>query len=176
MEAGRLDVFQIDPASLSPGEFVKDVRAAVEERGARVVIIDSLNGYLNAMPGERFLVIQMHELLTYLASKGVLTIIVVAQHGLVGTGMEAPIDLSYLADTVLVLRYFEHAGRVRKAISVMKKRGGKHEDSIREMKINGRGITVGDPLMDFEGVLSGTPVYTGGPNPLLKGPGGANEP
>jgi circadian clock protein KaiC len=167
MSRGLLDVHQIDPASLSPGEFVKRVRRAVEEDDAKVVIIDSLNGYLNAMPGERFLLIQMHELLTYLASRGVLTILVVAQHGLLGTGAESPVDLSYLADTVMLMRFFEHAGRVRKAVSVLKKRGGRHEDTIREIKVNGHGLRLGEPLTQFEGVLSGTPVYTGPATPLL---------
>jgi circadian clock protein KaiC len=158
---GRLILHQIDPASLTPGQFVDLVRRSVEEAGARVVLIDSLNGYLNAMPGEKFLLIQMHELLTYLASKGVVTIMVVAQYGLVGAVSASPIELSYLADTVLLLRYFEHAGRVRKAISVLKKRGGKHEDTIRELKLDSSGVHLGDPLMEFSGVLSGSPVYHG---------------
>jgi circadian clock protein KaiC len=167
VDAGRIVLRQIDPASLSPGEFICLVRRSVEEEHARVVVIDSLNGYLNAMPGERFLLIQMHELLTYMAKHGVVTWMVVAQHGLVAASGEAPIDLSYLADTVLVLRYFEHAGRVRKALSVLKKRGGKHEDSIRELQMTPQGIRVGQPLVQFEGVLTGTPHYTGTTDPLL---------
>jgi circadian clock protein KaiC len=167
IDAGRILVRQIDPASLSPGEFIYLVRRSVEQEHARVVVIDSLNGYLNAMPGERFLLIQMHELLTYLAKYGVLTWMVIAQHGLVGAGSESPIDLSYLADTVLVLRYFEHAGRVRKALSVLKKRGGKHEDSIREFQMTPQGVRVGQPLTNFEGVLTGTPRYTGTTDPWL---------
>jgi circadian clock protein KaiC len=119
------------------------------------------------MPGEKFLLIQMHELLTYLASRGVLTIMVMAQHGMIGNIGASPIELSYLADTVLVLRYFEHAGRVRKAISVLKRRGGKHEDTIRELKLNSAGVHVGEPLMEFNGVLSGTPLYHGGGGHLL---------
>jgi circadian clock protein KaiC len=164
---GNLVIHQIDPATLTPGEFVEFVRRSVEEEGARVVLIDSLNGYLNAMPGEKFLLIQMHELLTYLAARGVLTIMVMAQHGMIGNIGASPIELSYLADTVLVLRYFEHSGRVRKAISVLKRRGGKHEDTIRELKLDETGVHVGEPLMDFNGVLSGTPMYHGGDARLL---------
>ena len=170
-----LEVHQIDPAALTAGEFVQFVRSSVEKSGARVVIIDSLNGYLNAMPGEKFLLIQMHELLTYLASRGVLTIMVVAQHGLVGVSNSPSIDLSYLADTVLLMRYFEHAGRVRKAISVLKKRGGRHEDSIRELKLGSDGIRVGPPLMEFHGVLQGTPLYRGAGAPLINGNGGDGD-
>jgi circadian clock protein KaiC len=161
MRSGLISIQQIDPASLAPGQFAHVVRTAVENDGARVVIIDSLNGYLNAMPGERFLSIQMHELLTYLANHGVVTWMVVAQHGLVSGNNDAPVDLSYLADTVLLLRYFEHAGRVRKALSVVKKREGRHEDSIREIQVSPDGIRIGEPLVDFEGVLSGTPHYIG---------------
>ena len=166
-EAGLMSIRQIDPASLTPGEFIHHVRHCVEEEGAKVVVIDSLNGYLNAMPGERYLIIQMHELLTYLARHGVTTWMVVAQHGLVGGSNDAPVDLSYLADTVLLLRYFEHAGRVRKALSVVKKRGGRHEESIREFQMTPQGIRVGPPLAEFDGVLTGTPRYTGMTGPLL---------
>lgn len=165
--AGRVNAQQIDPAVLSPGEFIYRVRHAVEHDNATIVVIDSLNGYLNAMPGERFLTIQMHELLTYLGERGVLTFLVVAQHGMVGLGVEAPVDLSYLADTVVLLRYFEHAGRVRKSVAAMKTRGGGHEDSIREIEITSTGIRVGEPLVDFQGVLAGTPVYVG-VKPLLR--------
>jgi circadian clock protein KaiC len=166
---GMLVINQIDPASLTPGEFVALVRRSVEQDGARVVLIDSLNGYLNAMPGEKFLLIQMHELLTYLTSRGVLTIMVMAQHGMIGNVSASPVELSYLADTVLVLRYFEHAGRVRKAISVMKKRGGKHEETIRELRLDSTGVHVGEPLTEFDGVLSGTPQYRGADSRLLRG-------
>lgn len=162
----RLNVQQVDPAAWTPGQFVQTVREAVEN-GARIVIIDSLNGYINAMPGEHFLLIQMHELLTYLASEGVLTIMVVAQQGLVMAN-ESPVDMSYLADTVLLTRYFEHAGRVRKAISVVKKRSGRHEDTIRELKIDSKGIRVGQPLAEFSGVLTGIPQYTGTKSPLIR--------
>lgn len=165
--ASRLAVRQIDPASLSPGEFMSLVRRAVEQDKVRLVVMDSLNGYLNAMPGEQFLVIQMHELLTYLAQQGVLTFLVVAQHGLVTSAVDSPVDISYLADSILVLRYFEAAGHIRKAISVLKKRGGRHEDTVRELRITERGIKVGEPLLEFDGVLSGSPRYHGLSGPLL---------
>jgi circadian clock protein KaiC len=164
MEAGQVIVQQIDPAELSPGEFAHVVQQAVRPdtgNGARVVVIDSLNGYLNAMPEESFLTIQLHELLTYLAQQGVVSLLVVAQHGLVGSGMVTPIDASYLADTVVMLRYFEAAGRVRKAISVMKKRSGAHEDTIREIQLGSGGISVGEPLDQFQGILTGVPTFIG---------------
>jgi len=157
---------QIDPAELSPGEFAANVRKSVEKHNARVVIIDSLNGYLNAMPDERFLLLQMHELLTYLAQQGVLTILVLAQHGLVGP-MDTPLDISYLSDAVLMLRYFEFAGTVRRALSVVKKRSGNHEHTIREFKLSHQGITVGPPLKGFSGIFGGTPVYKGEEAPLM---------
>jgi circadian clock protein KaiC len=168
MEAGRLHVEQIDPAMMSPGEFMGRVREAVERRKARVIVIDSLNGYLNAMPGEQYLVIQMHELLTYLAQQGVFTLVVMAQHGLVGRDQESPVDVSYLADSVLLLRYFEYAGRVHKAISVVKNRAGWHEATIRELQISPAGVRVGDPLTAFRGVLTGAPEYTGQAGPLME--------
>ncbi|HKS30557.1 MAG TPA: ATPase domain-containing protein [Pyrinomonadaceae bacterium] len=158
VEAGRLKVQQVDPAELSPGEFAHAVCGAVESGGARVVIIDSLNGYLQAMPDERFLTAQMHELLTFLNQQGVVTILVMAQHGFMGP-MSAPVDVSYLADTVILLRYFEAAGAIRRAISVVKKRTGRHEDTIREMRLSAsRGVEVGEPLTAFRGVLTGVPV------------------
>jgi circadian clock protein KaiC len=163
IEAGRIRVQQVDPAELSPGEFVHAVRREVSA-GARVVVIDSLNGYLNAMPEERFLTIQLHELLTYLGQQGVLTLLLVAQHGMIGP-MQSPVDASYLADTVLLLRYFEAGGQIRKAISVMKKRRGSHEASIREFRLTDQGIQVGEPLAQFRGILTGVPVY------LNPGPG-----
>jgi circadian clock protein KaiC len=134
------------------------VLRAVEERNCRVVVIDSLNGYLNAMPEERFLTIQLHELLTYLGQKGVTTILVVAQHGLMGAGMQAPVDVSYLADSVILTRYFELQGRVKKAISVVKKRSGAHEDSIRELRLGKQGVSVSEPLQKLRGVLTGVPL------------------
>ncbi|MFC7692215.1 ATPase domain-containing protein [Paeniroseomonas aquatica] len=134
--------------------------------GARIVIIDSLNGYLSAMPDERFLILQMHELLSYLNQLGVLTILVLAQHGLVGP-MQTPIDISYLSDAVLMLRYFEFEGSVRRALSVVKKRSGAHERWIREFRLSGRGLAIGPPLQQFSGIFTGTPVYTGTRTPLL---------
>jgi circadian clock protein KaiC len=154
---GQVRVKQVDPAELSPGEFTYLVRRAVEEDGAKVIVIDSLNGYLNAMPEERFLVIQLHELLTYLGNQGVTTLMVVAQHGLMGSGMKSPIDASYLADSVVVIRYFENAGHVKKAISVLKKRSGVHEESIRELRFTPKGIELSEPLREFQGILTGVP-------------------
>jgi circadian clock protein KaiC len=163
VEKGTVVIQQIDPAELSPGEFTHAVRKAVEKpgAGARIVVIDSLNGYLNSMPEERFLTIQLHELLTYLAQRGVVTVLVVAQHGLMGGNVASPVDASYLADSVVLLRFFEHRGRVRRAISVMKKRSGGHEDTIRELQISSRGLQVGEPLEQFRGILSGIPTYVG---------------
>ncbi len=158
IQAGRIRVQQVDPAELSPGEFVHTVRSQVEEGGCRMVIIDSLNGYLNAMPEERFMIIQLHELLTYLGQQGVTTIMVVAQHGLVGSAMQAPVDVSYLADCVVMTRYFELEGRVKKAISVVKKRSGSHEETIRELRIGTQGLKVGEPLEHLRGVLTGVPT------------------
>jgi circadian clock protein KaiC len=158
--SGRLHLQQIDPAELSPGEFAANVRASVEKDGARIIVIDSLNGYLNAMPDERFLILQMHELLTYLGQKGVLTILVLAQHGLVGP-MDTPLDISYLSDAVVMLRYFEVSGSVRRALSVVKKRSGHHEHTIREFRLSSSGIALGPPLTQFSGIFSGTPVYRG---------------
>jgi circadian clock protein KaiC len=152
---------QVDPAELSPGEFAATVRRAVDVDGARVIIIDSLNGYLNAMPEERFLAVQMHELLTYLNQQGVVTMLVMAQHGFLGSNMVAPVDVSYLADTVLMLRYFEAQGAIRRALSVVKKRTGHHEPTIRELEIRPDGLRVGEPLSQFRGILSGIPVYEG---------------
>jgi circadian clock protein KaiC len=165
-ESGLLRIQQIDPAEMSPGEFAATVRKSVEMDNARVVVIDSLNGYLNAMPDERFLILQMHELLSYLGQLGVLTILILAQHGLVGP-METPIDMSYLSDSVIMLRYFEVAGTVRRAMSVVKKRGGDHEHSIREFRLTEGGIKLGPPLKQFSGVLSGTPQYHGDAAPLF---------
>ncbi|HEX5660624.1 MAG TPA: ATPase domain-containing protein [Polyangiales bacterium] len=171
VESGRLRLQQIDPAELSPGEFVSAVRDAVENGKASVIVIDSLNGYLHAMPEERFLTVQLHELLTFLRQRGVLTIMLMAQHGFVGR-MEGPVDVSYLADTVLMTRFFEASGRVRKALSVVKKRAGTHEDTIREFTLSGDGMQVGPPLADFHGVLSGVPQYHGrDSNDLLPMPG-----
>ena len=169
LRSGKLSVQQVDPAELSPGEFAHAVRRAVEQDGARLVVIDSLNGYLNAMPEEKLLSLQIHELLAYLGQRGVLTLLTIAQHGLVGPGYDAPVDLSYIADSVLLFRYFEVRGRVRKAISVVKKRSGAHEQTIRELTLGPGGIEVGPPLVEFQGVLSG--VLELGPFPELSGNG-----
>jgi circadian clock protein KaiC len=157
--AGQVQVHQVDPAELSPGEFAYKVRQVVERDNARVVVIDSLNGYLNSMPEERFLTAQLHELLTYLGRRGVTTMMVVAQHGMLGS-MSTPVDTSYLADSVVMLRYFENAGKVKKAISVLKNRSGAHEESIRELRFDGKGIHLSEPLSQFRGILSGVPVET----------------
>lgn len=158
VRAGEVQIKQIDPTELSPGEFVFHVRQAVEVHGARVVVIDSLNGYLHAMPDEKFLTAQLHELLTYLGRLGVTTLIVMAQHGMMGASMHAPVDTSYLADSVILFRYFEYAGKVKKAISVLKKRSGAHEESIRELWFNSEGIHLTEPLSQFRGILTGVPV------------------
>lgn len=156
MESGRVHVQPIDPMEISPGQFIQCIRDAVERDGARVVVIDSLNGYLNSMPEEHFVLIQLHELLTYLAQLGVVTLLINAQQGLVGQ-MSNVIDVSYLADTVVLLRYFESRGEVRQAISVLKKRTGAHERTIRELRISAGGLHIGPPLRRFRGVLTGVP-------------------
>jgi circadian clock protein KaiC len=172
VENGRVRLEQIDPAEMSPGEFSHRVRTAVEgapgDNPARVVVIDSLNGYLNAMPSENFLLIQMHELLTYLNERGVLTLMILAQHGLVGSAMQTPVDVTYLADSVIVLRYFEAFGEVKLAVAVIKKRTGGHERSIREFHISPDGLQIGRPLKDFEGVLTGVPTFTGKRETLIQ--------
>lgn len=172
LDSGMIRFQQVDPAELSPGEFAANVRRSVDDDGARVVVIDSLNGYMNAMPEERFLILQMHELLSYLGQKGVLTILVLAQHGLVGP-LETPLDISYLSDAVLMLRYFEHAGVVRRAISVVKKRTGDHEKTIREYRLARGGIRLGPPLREFSGIFAGSPTFTGDEAALM--PIGAHE-
>jgi circadian clock protein KaiC len=158
LKSGVLTIQPVDPAELSPGEFAHNLRRAVERNGVKLIVIDSLNGYLNATPEERFLTIQLHELLAYLGQKGVATIIVGAHHGLIGTAMVTPVDASYLADSVVLLRYYESNGEVHQAISALKKRGGSHERSIREFKLSSNGIHVGKPLRQFRGVLTGVPV------------------
>lgn len=164
--AGSLSIDQVDAAELSPGEFAHRVRKRVDEQQIKTVVIDSLNGYQAAMPEENSLILHMHELLQYLNRQGVATFMTVAQHGLVGD-MRSPVDVTYLADTVVLLRYFEALGKVRRAISVIKKRTGSHETSIREYRIGNRGLTIGDPLDSFHGVLRGVPVYNGTGQPLL---------
>jgi circadian clock protein KaiC len=158
LRSGLFTIEHIDPAEVSPGEFVNLVRQSVEKDNAKAVLIDSLNGFLQAMPGEQFLSLHLHELLTYLNNCGVVTLLVLAQMGLVGSAMHTPIDVSYLADNILVLRYFEAHGKVRQAISMMKKRSGGHERSIRELRLGPDTIHVGAPLSDFHGVLSGSPT------------------
>jgi circadian clock protein KaiC len=151
---------------MTPGEFSERVRLCVEEHNVRTVIIDSLNGYQAAMPGENALVLHMHELLQYLNRHGVTSFLTVAQHGLVGD-MKSPVDVTYLADTVVLLRYFEARGRVRRAISVVKKRTSAHEDTIREYRIGSDGISLGEPLIHFQGVLRGVPTMVGEEAQLL---------
>jgi circadian clock protein KaiC len=157
---GTLEIQQIDPAELSPGEFVSRVRRLVERDHLRVVVLDSMNGFLNAMPHEQFLAMQLHELLSYLGQQGVATILTLAQHGFIGP-MQTPVDVSYLADTVLLFRYFEYEGQIRQALSVIKKRSGPHERTIRELIFGNGEIAVGEPLKEFEGVLTGVPSFTG---------------
>jgi circadian clock protein KaiC len=172
LASGRLTLSQVDPAQLSPGEFSLQVCRRVEN-DTRMVVLDSLNGYKNAMPEERFLSLHLHEMLTYLSQQGAVTLLLMAQTGLVGQGLESPVDLSYLADTVVLLRYFEAFGEVRHAISVVKKRTGRHEKAVREFRLGPPGFQVGRQLRDFNGVLTGQPVYTGETGPLLAHDGNA---
>lgn len=158
LEAKRIMIQQVDPAELSPGELVSAIRESVERDHAKIVVVDSLNGYLNAMPGEKYLAVQLHELLMYLGQHSVATILVGAHQGLIGAQMITPVDASYLADAVILIRYFESQGAVHQAISVVKQRGGEHERSIREFRLKAGKIEVGEPLRKFRGVLSGVPV------------------
>ena len=167
LETGLLTLQQVDAAELSPGEFAQRVRHSIES-GARAIAIDSLNGYQAAMPHENALLLHIHELLQFANRQGATTFLTVAQHGLVGE-MRSPVDLTYLADTVILLRYFEARGRVRRAMSVVKKRTSRHEDTIREYMIDSRGLTLGEPLTNFHGVLRGTPTLVGETETLLKG-------
>jgi circadian clock protein KaiC len=155
----------VDAAELSPGEFAHLVRLAVDAAGAKTVIIDSLNGYQQAMPEEHSLILHMHELLQYLNRQGANTFLTVAQHGIIGD-MRAPIDVTYLADTVILLRYFEALGSIRRAVSVIKKRVGGHETTIREYRVSSAGLTIGNPLTAFRGVLEGVPVLAGNESSL----------
>jgi circadian clock protein KaiC len=166
VDEGRIGLRQVDPGELSVGELVQLVRDEVEQQQARLVVIDSLNGYLNAIPDERFLTLQLHELLSYLGQRGVTSLLVMAQSGMIGQ-MASPVDASYLADSVILLRYFEAFGEVRQAISVLKRRGGRHERTIREFRFSPEGIRIGEPLTQFRGVLTGVPTYTGEELPLL---------
>lgn len=165
-DSGALHIEQVDAAELSPGEFAHRVRERVDQAQAKTVVIDSLNGYQSAMPEENALVLHIHELLQYLNRQGATTFLTVAQHGLVGD-MKAPVDVTYLADTVILLRYFEALGKVRRAVSVIKKRSGSHEDTIREFRISKEGLKLGKPLEDFHGVLRGVPVFVGQSAPKL---------
>jgi circadian clock protein KaiC len=165
--SGKLFIDQVDAAELSPGEFAHRVRKRVDEDEIKTVVIDSLNGYQAAMPEENSLILHMHELLQYLNRRGAATFMTVAQHGLVGD-MKAPVDVTYLADTVILLRYFEALGAVRRAVSVIKKRTGAHESTIREYRIDSRGLTIGGPLDGFQGILRGVPLYVGEGKPLLE--------
>ena len=160
IDTDQLVLEQVDAAELTPGEFSERVRRCVEEHGARTVLVDSLNGYQASMPGEQAILLHLHELLQYLNRQGATTFLTVAQHGLIGE-MKSPVDLTYLADSVILLRYFEAIGRVRRAISVVKKRTGPHEDTIREYQIGGRGLTLGKPLTGFQGILRGVPELIG---------------
>jgi circadian clock protein KaiC len=167
LASGLLHVHQIEPGELSPGEFSTRVHDEVERQGARTVLIDSINGYLHAIPQSDAPLARMHELLSYLNERGVSTLIVLAQHGIVGTAMTTPLDVSYLADTVLVLRFFEAQGRVRRAISVVKMRTRVHEQTIRELQLGPGRLHIGGALTEFEGVLTGVPRYVGGDRALL---------
>lgn len=167
VDAGKLQIEQVDAAELTPGEFSERVRHCVQVHGAKTIVIDSINGYQAAMPGEQALILHMHELLQFLNRQGATTFLTVAQHGLVGD-MKAPVDVTYLADTVVLLRFFEALGRVRRAISVIKKRTGAHEDTIREYRIGRRGITLGEPLIGFQGVLRGVPTLVSQETALLQ--------
>jgi circadian clock protein KaiC len=159
LDSGKLYLQQLDPAEIPPGEFVNDIRKRVAA-GTSVVVIDSLNGWLNAMPGEDYLQLQMHELLTFLGMQGVSTFLILAQQGVMGP-MQSPIDVSYLADAIILMRYFEAKGAIRKAISIFKDRSGPHEAMIRELRLQPGSIEIGEPLSEFHGVLTGVPQYIG---------------
>ena len=161
LASGRLQVEQIDPAELSPGEFIARIRRLVDDQQLRVVVIDSMNGLLNAMPNEQYLALQLHELLSYLSQQGIATIITLAQAGVIGSSMQSPVDVSYLADTIILFRYFERTGQICQAISVVKKRSGPHERTIRELFLRQGQVSVGKPLNQFEGVLTGVPRFLG---------------
>ena len=165
---GRLTLRQIEPTDLSPGEFASLVVSAVEDEGVSMIVIDSINGYMQSMPEERLLPVQIHELLSYLANRGCTTIMTLVQRGIFGHPVDEVADVSYLADTVILLRYFEVTGSVRQSISVVKKRSGNHERTIRECRVSRGGLTVGEPLREFQGVLTGVPSYFGESGPLMR--------
>ncbi|WEZ82127.1 ATPase domain-containing protein [Rhizobium sp. 32-5/1] len=166
LASGLLKLDQIDPAELTPGELASRIQFAVEVQAAKIVVVDSLTGYLNAMPEEQYLVLQMHEISTYLNQKGIATLLLLANHGLVGQ-MNTQVDLTYLSDTVILVRYFEAQGRIRRAVSVIKKRTGTHEDTIREFTLSAAGLSVGKALDEFSGVLTGVPRYHGARDDLM---------
>ncbi len=162
LATGKITIQRVDPAEMSPGELVASVQQHVENENARMVVLDSLNGYLQSMPGEQFLAVHLHELLAYLSNRGVLTLMVLAQAGTIGSPLQSAVDVSYLADNILLLRYFEMQGEVRQAISTIKRRSGSHEHTIRELKLGPDRIHIGRPLRDFHGILTGTPTFLGG--------------
>jgi circadian clock protein KaiC len=170
IERGTLQMQQIDPAELSPGEFIAQIRKLVDNQELRLLVIDSMNGLLNAMPDEQYLAMQLHELFSYTGQQGIATIITLAQTGVIGTAMQSPVDVSYLADTILLFRYFERAGEIRQAISVVKKRSGSHERTIRELFMENGTVRVGKPLAEFEGVLTGVPRLLSDPSGKEDGP------
>jgi circadian clock protein KaiC len=167
IDSGNLVLRKVDPAELTPGQFATLLRNATDENKADMVVIDSLNGYVHAMPEQQFLMLQLHELLSYLSNNGVVTILILAQAGIMGS-MKSPLDLTYLADTVVVTRFFEAFGRVKKAVSVIKKRTGAHEETLRELKIGQGGVAVGPVLEEFSGIFSGIPTFVGSPQKILK--------
>jgi circadian clock protein KaiC len=169
IKSGVLKVQQIDPAEIAPGELANQIVQCIEKSDVRMIVLDSLNGYVNAMPQEDFLSLHLHELLSFLNQRGVVTIMVIAQHGLIGQ-MGVPVDVSYLADTVLLTRFFEGRGSVHKAISVIKKRSGAHETTIRELSMTKDGVQIGSPLVDFEGVLTGVPRWVGSSSRMITDP------
>jgi circadian clock protein KaiC len=175
-QSGQLKMTQVEPTELSPGEFASQVVRAVEDDKCSLVIIDSINGYMQSMPEERLLPIQIHELLSFLANNGVTCIMTLVQHGIFGNPVDEAAEVSYLADTVVLMRYFEVSGSVRQAISVVKKRSGDHERTIRECRVQKGGLFVGEPLREFQGVLTGVPTYTGSSAPLLHGGGNGGTP
>ncbi|WP_121116493.1 ATPase domain-containing protein [Croceibacterium ferulae] len=168
MASGTLSIRQIEPAEIAPGQFTAMVRAEVEDHNCRIVLIDSLNGYVSAMPQEKELILQLHELQSYLNQAGVLTLLINPQQGFFGTMQTHGLNVSYIADIVILLRFFESEGRIRKAISIVKNRSGPHEDAIRELRLDAQGLRVGEPLSDFRGVLTGTPEYAGSRAPLME--------
>lgn len=166
--SGQISLRQLDPAQVSPGELAHEIRHAVEEDEVQLIVLDSLNGYMSAMPSDEYLDLHLHELLSYLNQRGVVSIMILAQHGLVSPA-GVSVDVSYLADTVVLMRYFEALGTVRKAISVIKKRSGAHETTIRELQMTATGVRIGQALADFQGILAGTPTFTGARDQMLPG-------